>query len=373
MRHELKVGFTGARRAPSFGHIGSLEGVTNWALMDPDPENLARGAAALGVKHQFADFEALLESGIDALVVASPMPAHVPQSVAALERGVHVLCEVNAATNLEECQQLLDAVRASRAKYMMAENYVYGKAQQLVRGMVEAGLFGEVHYCEGAYLHDCVSLYANPDGSLTWRGDLRARKRGSTYGTHSLGPCLNWMQDRVRTVCCMGSGMHRWKRGRMDDTTVMLCQTEKGHLIVIGHDSVSKRPHNMTWYLLQGAKGCYEAARGFGDDHKVWVEDFHGEDENQWHSLWDFEAEFMPEPWRSLSEKAAAAGHGGGDYFVAYEFVRSIINDTDPPIDVFRTLDMTLCDMASQESIARGGAPVPVPNPRTDRLFPAAP
>jgi len=368
MAYQLKVGFTGARRAPAFGHIGSFEGFTNWGLMDPNPENLARGAQALGVKHQFTDFGALLDSGIGVLVVASPMPAHVPQSVAALERNIHVLSEVNAAVTVGECQQLLDAVRASKARYMLAENYVYGKPQQLVRGMVEASLFGEVYYCEGAYLHNCGPLYTNPDGSFTWRGQLRQEKRGGTYSTHSLGPCLNWMRERVTTVSCLGSGVHAWKRGRQDDTTVMTCQTEKEHLVVIGFDSVSKRPHNMTWYLLQGTKGCYESGRGFGDDHKVWVEDFHSDDENQWHPLWDFEAEFMPEPWRTHGPKAEAAGHGGGDYFVVHEFVRSIVNDTAPPIDIYKALDMTLCDMASQVSIAKGGTPVPVPDPRTDRV-----
>ena len=35
----------------------------------------------------------------------------------------------------------------------MAENYVYREPNMLVRSLVEDGLFGEVYYAEGEYLH----------------------------------------------------------------------------------------------------------------------------------------------------------------------------------------------------------------------------
>ena len=43
-------------------------------------------------------------------------------------------------------------------------------------------------------------------------------------------------------------------------------------------------------------------------------------------------------------------------------FVDSIINDTKPPIDVYDAMDLTVPGLVSEESIAKGGKPVEVPD-----------
>ena len=131
---------------------------------------------------------------------------------------------------------------------------------------------------------------------------------------------------------------------------------------------LSNRPHNLTYYSLQGTKGCYEAPRGFGDDHKIWLGDRHSE--ISWHSLWELEEEFMPDMWRNPPEEALKAGHGGGDYFEIREFVDCVINNTKPPVDVYDALDMTVPGLVSEESINKGGIPIPVPDFRKIKRFP---
>ena len=134
-------------------------------------------------------------------------------------------------------------------------------------------------------------------------------------------------------------------------------------------DMLSNRPHNMTYYSLQGTNGCYEAPRGFGDGPKIWLADRSG-DPNEWRSLWDFEKEFMPALWRNPPAEARRAGHGGGDYFEVAEFIQAIRTGAPPPIDLFLALDMTVPGLVSQESIARGGVPLPVPDFRAIHRFP---
>ena len=46
---------------------------------------------------------------------------------------------------------------------------------------------------------------------------------------------------------------------------------ESGGLIQIRVDCMSLRPHNLTYYQLQGTQGCYEAPRGLGDVAKIAV------------------------------------------------------------------------------------------------------
>ena len=82
---------------------------------------------------------------------------------------------------------------------MMAENYLYRKENVLVTELVRRGLFGQVYYAEGAYLHELKQLNEDTPWRRTWQTGIA----GVTYGTHSLGPILQWMPgDRVAEVCC---------------------------------------------------------------------------------------------------------------------------------------------------------------------------
>ena len=54
----------------------------------------------------------------DGVVVATPNSLHAAPAIAALERGVHVLCEKPMATSLTDCQAMVDAAEKSGACLM---------------------------------------------------------------------------------------------------------------------------------------------------------------------------------------------------------------------------------------------------------------
>ena len=362
----LRVGIVGKRGASFVAGFRSLPDVSVAAVCEANPETLQTVADRYEIPERYVELDALLDAKLDAVVIATPMPLHVSQVTAALRKGMHVLSEVTAAVSLEECPQLVQAVRESGRVYMMAENYCYTKANVLIRNLAHEGLFGDIYYAEGAYIHDCHAIHYTPDGSPTWRTVWQVGKNGCTYGTHSLGPVLEWLDERVVSVSCHGSGVHTEPRHKMDDTVTMLCQTESGGLINIRVDMQSHRPHNMTHYVLQGTKGAYQSARRKGEPNLIWLEG-RSPDRETWQDLAEYEAEFLPEPWRSLESQAVQAGHGGGDFFVARDFALSILNGTPAPIDVYRALDFTVPGLVSEQSIAQGGIPLPVPNFREDQ------
>jgi len=360
---KLEIGLVGAGRGASYVH--GFHAVTDCeiaAVCDLDPERLAQAAANLGVEHRFTDYEAMLDSGVaNAVVLGTPQNLHAPQAAAALRRGIHVISEVPAATDLMQCCQLVDAVRASSAVYMLAENYTYMLPNVLVRSMAEAGVFGKTYFAEGEYLHELKGL----NEITRWRRRWQTGRNGITYPTHSLGPVMQWMKQRITSVCCLGSGHHhrdpRCDLYEQEDTTLMLCKTERDCLIKVRLDMLSNRPHNMTYYSLQGTDGCYEAARGLGDAPKVWLRG-RSPDEQTWLPLMDFAAEFLPEEWRNPPEEAVRAGHGGGDYWQARDFARAVIEGRHPEMDVYFALDITVPGLISEQSIALNGAPVRVPD-----------
>ena len=235
------------------------------ALCDIREQEVRKNADELGVQHVFTGAEGLLNSGlIDAVVIGTPMHLHAPQAILALERDIHVLSEVTAGVSVEECRDLVRAVRRSKAKYMMGENYTYMKPNVLVRELVRRGLFGEVYYAEGAYIHELKAL----NEITTWRRRWQTGVNGCTYPTHSLGPVLQWFAgERVTAVCAVGCGHHyRDPRGdhyEMEDSVTMMCRLSCGGQVQIRVDMLSDRPHNMVHYALQGTDGGYESADGY--------------------------------------------------------------------------------------------------------------
>src|SRR5690242_9075621 len=157
----IKLGIVGAcGRGSSFKAVlDALPVFHVQAVCDTNAEGLADAAARLGAEKQYTTYDEMLEkSDIDAVLIGTPMPLHVPQSIAALERNIHVLCEVPAGVNLEECRELVRVTTQSKAQYMMAENYIYTRQNILVRELVRQGIFGTPYYAEGEYLHELKEL-----------------------------------------------------------------------------------------------------------------------------------------------------------------------------------------------------------------------
>jgi predicted dehydrogenase len=348
------------------------------AVCDVDPGALERIGEQAGVPEssRYLSYDDLLERARpDAVFIATPMDLHVPQSIQALDEGVHVLSEVTAAVDVEQCHDLVHAVRRSQAQYMMAENLCYARHAMVVRNMARAGLFGRCYFAEGEYVHEVKHLHHQPDGSPTWRATWQVGKRGATYVTHPLGPTLEFFgpDARVVTVNCVGSGIHTDPEHPHDDTCILLCHLNVGGVIKIRLDMMSNRPQNR-YLSLQGTAGAYEGPRDTGGEHRIWLErDSEGAGaaasgtphaRREWQPLWDHAEAFMPDEWRDVTPEALAAGHGGTDYFCVRDFCRAVLAGRPVPIDVYRAMDYTLPGLISEQSILQDGAPLPVPDLR---------
>ena len=328
------------------------------ALCDENEERLAGAAAATGAERTFTTYEALLDSDVDAVLVASPMPLHVQHSVQALRAGKHVLSEVTAATSMEQCWELLEAVRASTCKYMLAENYCWFRPWSVVMGMVRAGLFGDVYYGETEQIQEFKGGLPPLESGYTWRTAELAMRQGHHYITHDLGPLYWAFGERVKTVVCMGSGQRHIPWAVADTTCTVLLETTGGRLIRIRLDFFSDRPNNYTYYGLQGTGAAYEGPRAAGEEHRVYV---HGRTApGTWESLWNY-SDYLPEAWKSLPEEAVNDSFDGGSPLMIEEFARCILDDTRPPIDVVDALNMTAPGLLSEVSRQRGGAALEVP------------
>ncbi|WP_163541964.1 Gfo/Idh/MocA family protein [Occultella kanbiaonis] len=351
----------GAARGAGFlsALTAARERVKLLGIYDPDPVAAQLFLAEHGGERTFPTFAEAVTAA-DAVILASPQHYHAPQAVHALDAGVHVLSEVPAVVSLEQASDLLAATRRGHAQYMLAENYGYMRSNLIVGAMVRAGLLGQLYSGEAEYLHEMKEAHRTSDGAPTWRYHWQVGRNGITYPTHSLGPLLEWMDDRIEAVSCVGTGRWTDSEHEMHDSVTLLGRTRRGGLVRTRLDLLSNRPHLWDYYAVQGTGGAYEAPRARGDGAKIYLEG--RSPRHEWEPLERYAQEFLAPKYAHPPE---GSGHGGSDIWPLLDFLEAIETDTQPPIGVYRALDMTLPGIVSEESIAQGGGWVRVPNPRT--------
>jgi len=365
-----------------------FEGVEVSAICDLDPQRLdqaialvekVRGKRPAGFSEGPADYRRLLaREEVDAVIIATPMQWHGVMSVDALRARKHVLSEVAAAVTLDECWALVRAAEESRRLYMMSENCCYYRQNLMVRQMVRAGLFGDMTYAECRYVHDCRALAFNPDGSLTWRGELARDFSGNLYPTHALGPVCQWLGihrgDRLVSLVAVTSaqkgnthyisknfgGDHPAAKVKfaVGDTTTTLIRTAKGAVIDLRYDTHSARPHpSTTYFTLQGETASY---KDDGTNPQIWIE---GKSQSYaWEPLSNYADAYEHALWKRSQEQAIKTGHGGADYFVIAEFLEAIRTGRPSPIDAWDAAAWSCIIPLSAASLRAGGAPQEIPD-----------
>ena len=161
-------------------HVGAIEAIDGLELVgiaDTDPAARARAEAATGLP-TFASAEELIEAlGPDAVHVTTPHDQHVGPSLAALERGVHVLQEKPLAHTLEEATRLVESLGSASApradggsgapKIAICFQNRYNRASQELLRLLEGGELGEVR---GAWASVVWSRSAEYYAAKPWRG-----------------------------------------------------------------------------------------------------------------------------------------------------------------------------------------------------------
>jgi predicted dehydrogenase len=146
----IGVGWAGEQHLAAYHAHPDVEIVGLAGLEEPAREALA---TQYGIERHVAEWEDLLElDGIDAVTVAVPTFLHAPISIAALERGLHVLSEKPMALNAVEAQAMVDAARAAGRVLDVGFNHRQRGDIQKLAEVVGAGRLGRVYYGKAWWL-----------------------------------------------------------------------------------------------------------------------------------------------------------------------------------------------------------------------------
>ena len=138
----LGVGWIGRHRMEAMAATGAIDVA---AIADPSPEMAAEAAKLAPGAVAAPDLEALLDCGLDGVVIASPSALHTEQSIAALTRGAAVFCQKPLGRTAGEARAVVDAARHADRLLAVDLSYRFTEGMGSVRRLIDEGALGRVY------------------------------------------------------------------------------------------------------------------------------------------------------------------------------------------------------------------------------------
>ena len=321
--------------------------------------------------------ECIGRQDVDAVIIMTGWETHIPLAIRAMRCGKRPAMEVGGATSVEECWQLIRASEETGVPVMLLENCCYGEKELTMLNMIRQGVFGTLVHCAGAYSHDLREEVGNGELNRHYRQAHFLHRNGELYPTHELGPIANYLNlnrgNRMVSLVSMSSkacGLHEWFAEHRPDSPLVNAQVNEGDvvttLIKCANGETIQLTHDCTLPRFYSRGGVIRGTKG------IWMEDgrlifIEGRSPAiGWDHKPEDDAPYMEEYlhplWKEYREVGIRGEHDGMDYLVLRDFIESVQNNTEPPIDVYDAASWLAVTALSEESIAMGSAPVAVPD-----------
>ncbi|MCF3945002.1 Gfo/Idh/MocA family protein [Oceanobacillus alkalisoli] len=133
---KLKMGIIGAGGIAQDRHIPAYQALSDkveiTAIQDLKITKAKEVAEKFTIPNVFTDYEELFEV-VDAVTICTPNKFHAEISIAALEAGVHVLCEKPMAITTGECDLMIEAAKKADKCLSIAYHYRFLESVQLAK------------------------------------------------------------------------------------------------------------------------------------------------------------------------------------------------------------------------------------------------
>ena len=341
----LKIGIIGCGTITRLGHAPEYQANPDCEITGfcgARPGSAEKLAAQYGAK-AYDSIDALLDSGVDAVSVCLVNADHARAAIAAMRRGVHVLCEKPMAVRLEDCVEMVRVQKEMGVKLMVAQNQRFNQAHAAARRMIEEGKLGRILSFQTTFGHP------GPEGWTGQRDPSFFNKERAGFGVladlgvHKTDLIHYLLGERIARVSARIDTMDKtFSDGtpiELEDNAFCLYTTESG---VTG--------------TMYASWTCYgqeiNSTRIYGTDGVLRIYD-------------DPEYSLILE-WRdgtvervSLDQMASNSEQTSGgraNSGVIDAFVHSILTGERPPIDGTDALDVMRVLFAAEQSAREGRA-----------------
>jgi predicted dehydrogenase len=271
------------------------------------------------------------------------------------------------ATPIAECQEIVDLVRQTGLKYMMAETVVYSREFLFVRELYLKGELGKVQFLQASHQQDMDGW---PD---YWPGLPPMH-----YATHCVGPCLALTRAEAESVSCFGSGTIRQEliskynspfavetahvKFRESDLTARIYRSlfDTARQYRESFD-VYGSERSFEWQLVEGEAPVIHTAKKPEPEipQPVKIPDYS-------HLLPKEIQLFTTKGIYDLDEHqhlsfAQGGGHGGSHPHLVHEFVSALVENRDPYPSAVQSANWTCVGICAHESALKGGQLVTLP------------
>lgn len=256
MTGPVRVAIVGCGAHAQVAHIPALKKNRHCelvALCDTDVRKVNQLCQLHGIPKRCTDFDDLkADTEVDAVIVSTPNHLHAPLSIAAMQYGKDVLCEVPLGLNAQEAELIIDTATKEGRRLMPCLNTRLRPDVQTIRKFIDGGELGDVYYCKTGWLQgrDSWSLRG-------WRGE-RLRAGGGAFlslGTALLDFSL-WLLRPHRPTSIVGVAHHRGRGTDVEDTAFAMMRFDSGMLLTIevGYSMLMER--DFTYFNAFGSNGA---------------------------------------------------------------------------------------------------------------------
>ncbi len=220
----IRIGMIGAgtnlrtEQIPGFRQIPGVEIV---AVANRSLESSQRVSSEFNIPRAYANWEQLLDDeSINAVSIGTWPYMHRTLTLAALERGKHVLTQARMANNAREARDMLEAsLRHPDLVCQLVPTSQSYRIDNVLKRMIGDGYLGEILSVEVQRLQ---SRFRQVDGDLDWRHDerysgLNTLNIGSSY--ESTARWLGW-GNRVMALSKIHVPFRRNARGELTPVTI---------------------------------------------------------------------------------------------------------------------------------------------------------
>lgn len=238
------------------------------AVCDVVAERARATAEAFGAPRYYSDHEQLVrDPEVDAVVILTPVPHHLPAALAAVQAGKHVYAQKTMTLTVAEADRLIAAAKTAGVTLVAAPgNHTRSDVLREIREHIGAGRIGKVCWgrsVKGTRHEDDARRNDDPgrDVDPTWYykpggGPLRD---AAIYDIHA----LTWLLGPARRVTAMsGVGMpvRHWRDKtidvEMDDNTHFILDFGESCFIVFSSQYIKDSPR-VPGLELYGQHGAF--------------------------------------------------------------------------------------------------------------------
>lgn len=138
----LGLGWFGEKHCEALAAIPNVE---LYAVCTRNPERLGDIQKKFGVSKVFSDYHAMLaDPEVEAVSITTMWDQHAAPAIAALQAGKHVFLEKPMASNLADCDAIIDAAKTAKGFFMVGHICRFNPRYAAAKQEIAAGKIGRI-------------------------------------------------------------------------------------------------------------------------------------------------------------------------------------------------------------------------------------